>query len=274
MGVFDSSDKKNRSSDWLDLTDLAMVDLSKELNTALSPQDMVFGKFAKSEIIGIMRESNLLPMIEARGYHDTKIEINVLSDLDNRIFVKTQADEVLVHMRLKFSDFAMGRDMLEYKMVYIDWLLTQNVRLRPGTYKKNLFFGQEYPGLAIFVEITEFIRLLTKKLGAHGVFNIPEYFHDAVLFRNNFRYLDPRREGEFRALLDLSPKIRIRDLSNAIHNRQLVWKETGLEFQWFHGEMLTTIDPMLEAKVFHESYFKQVEEVREKAKFEWKGLYE
>lgn len=267
MGIFSASDKKSGSSDWLDLSELSMMDLSKDLNTALSPQEMVFGKFSKEEITDLMLESNLLPMLESRGYPHYKIEVSVLSELDNRIFVKTLDDQILVHMRLKFSDFSLKDENDVYKMVYIDWLLTQNIRFKPGTYNKPLFYGQEYPGLAVFVEITEFIRLLTKKIGANGVFNIPEYFHDSVLFRNTFKYMDPVKEGQFRALLAMSLTYRVRELSNAIHNKKLVWDKTGEEFDWFYGEMLTTIDPYLERKVFTDNYFEKVEEVKEQSKF-------
>lgn len=267
MGIFSGSDKKSKSSDWLDLSELDMVDLSRDLHTALSPDEMVFGKFSKEEITLLMEESKLLPMLKFRGYPDYKIDINVLSELDNRIFIKTPDDQILVHMRLKFSDFSLKKSNTQYKMVYIDWLLTQNIRFEPGSYKKDLFFGQEYPGLAVFVEITEFIRLLTKKLGAHGVFNIPEYFHDAVLFRNNFKYMDPEKEGLFRALLQLSVKSKIRKVSDAIHNGKLVWNKTNEVFEWYYGEMLTTIDPYLERKVFSEDYYAIVNETKEKSKF-------
>jgi hypothetical protein len=267
MGIFRSSDKKSQSSNWLDLSELEMVDLSKDLNTALSPENMVFGKFSKEEIHDLMIESNLLPLLKLRGYPDYVIEINVLSELDNRIIIKAPNDQVLVHMRLKFSDFSMKSKNNSYKMVYIDWLLTQNIKFKPGTYNKPLFFGQEYPGLAIFVEITEFIRLLTKRIGAHGVFNIPEYFHDAVLFRNNFRFIDPEKEGQFRALLKLSHRNRVRELSNAIHNNKLVWSDSGEIFEWFYGEMLTAIDPYLERTVFNEDYEKKMEQAKEKSHF-------
>ncbi|WCL48240.1 hypothetical protein [Leptospira sp. GIMC2001] len=267
MGIFSGSDKKSDGSEWLDLSSLEMVDLSRDLNTSLLPEEMVFGKFTKQEIFHLMDDSGLLDMLKDRGYSDYNIEIQVLSELDNRIFIKTNEGKVLVHIRLKYSDFSLKAYPDVFKMVYIDWLLTQNIRFVPGTYSKPLFYGQEYPGLAIFVEITEFIRLLTKKIGAHGVFNIPEYFHDAVLFRNNFKFIDPIKEGQFRALIELSATHRVREVSNAIHNKKLVWSETGLEFEWFHGEMLTAIDPYLESIVFTEDYFKKVTEVRKNSLF-------
>jgi hypothetical protein len=268
VGIFTNSDKRSDSNEWLDLSDLAMVDLSKELNTSLTPDDMVFGKFSKVEILSLMEESGLISMLHSRGYSTFNIEINVLSLLDNRIFVKTLNGEILVHIRLKYSDFRFNEKTEAFKMVYIDWLLTQNIKFIPGKYSKQLFYGQEYPGLAIFVEITEFIRLLTKKLGAHGVFNIPEYFHDAVLFRNNFKYIDPHKEGQFRALIELSISKRVRELSNAIHQKRLQWDdEAGELFDWFYGEMLTCVDPYLESTIFNDDYFRKVKESKAKCKF-------
>jgi hypothetical protein len=269
MGIFKNSDKKSDASEWLDLSDLALVDLSKEFNTALTPDDLVFGKFTKDEILAIMEECGLISMLHKRGYPSFNIDINVLSLLDNRIFVKTLNGDILIHIRLKYSDFSFKVIPDSFKMVYIDWLLTQNIKFQAGNYTKQLFYGQEYPGLAIFVEITEFIRLLTKKLGAHGVFNIPEYFHDAVLFRNHFKYVDPAKEGQFRALLQLSLTKRVRDLSNAIHQKKLVWDSTGEIFEWFYAEMLTCVDPFLETMVFNDEYYKKVEESKARTKFKF-----
>lgn len=263
MSIFSDSDKKSRSSNWLELPNIEEIDISKEFNVSLSPTTKVFGRFSKDEIYSMMEEADLLKIIKVRGYNEFNLEINIISPLDNRIFIKTKDGQILIHLRLKYSDFSLKNDVDRFKMVYIDWLLTQNIKLKPGTHRKELYYGQEYPGLGVIHEITKFIQILTEKLGAHGVFNVPEYFHDAVLFRNKFKYLDPEKEGKFRSLLSLSPKYKIHKISNAIHQEKVICIETNEILHWFYGEMLSPIDPYLKNKVFNEEYFKKVNKIKE-----------
>ncbi|EMM82226.1 hypothetical protein LEP1GSC037_3876 [Leptospira interrogans str. 2006001854] len=71
-------------------------------------------------------------------------------------------------------------------------------------------------------EITSFIKILAAKLGAYGAFNIPEYFHDAVLFHKSFQFVDPEKEGRFRAILQSFNRTNLRELSDQIHKEKFM----------------------------------------------------
>ncbi|MCU0825314.1 MAG: hypothetical protein MUF77_11810 [Leptospira sp.] len=266
MGVFSSTDKKKNQSDWLNLDELSLVDVSRELNTSLNMEPKLFNRFRKEEIDDLLKESGLLHAVEVRGFPKSFIELEVLNDYDNRIYIKTADKRILVHMRLKVSQFQMKGDDEQFPMIYIDWLLTQNLKFEPGGLKKELYFGQEYPGLNVLNEFTIFILNLSKTLGTSGAFNVPEYFHDAVLFSRKFRFIDPEKEGTFRALIKSFRGINLRNLSSRIHQNKVCFDD-GEPYQWKYGEMISCTDVYLEKKVFQESYFKKVEEVKEKTKF-------
>ncbi|GBF50591.1 hypothetical protein LPTSP4_21170 [Leptospira ryugenii] len=266
MGIFSSTDKKKGNTEWLNLDELSLVDVSKELNTSLNMEPRLFNRFRKEEVEEMLNEASLLKAIEKRGYPHSKLSIEVLNDYDNRIYVKTFDDQILIHMRLKVSEFHLRGDDEKFPMVYIDWLLTQNLHHSPERLKKELYFGQEYPGLNVFTEITNFIRILAKKLGSSGAFNVPEYFHDAVLFARKFRFIDPEKEGIFRALIKSFRGLNLRLLSSHIHKDRVSFSN-GEPYRWTYGEMISCTDPYLEKKVFHETYFKRVDEIKEKFSF-------
>ncbi len=254
MSIFSGSDKSTSGQSYIDPEALGLIDVNREFKTHLGIEDTLFNRFSAKEVQELLEEVGMFEMLAFRGFHHTKLEIQGISEVDNRIFIKTRENEILVHMRLKFSDFLFKKIQESFPMVYIDWLLSQNVRLGKLGEKKKLFEGQEYPGLNIMNEITLFIRMLSKKIGAAGAFNIPEYFHDAVLFHKNFRYLSPEKEGEFRALLRCFKKENLRSLSGAIHSHKILDHQSSEPYSWTYGEMVSCINTYLEKSLFDEEY--------------------
>lgn len=266
MGVFSSTDKKKNQENWLNLDELSLLDVSKDLNTSLNMEPKLFNRFRKEEVEDLLEQSGLLTAVKKRGILEPVVELEILNDYDNRVYVKTKQKKILVHTRLKVSQFQLKGSDDQFPMIYIDWLLTQNLNFEPATLKKELYFGQEYPGLNVLNEFTEFIQILSKKLGTSGAFNVPEYFHDAVLFSRKFRFIDPSKEGIFRALVKCFRKINLRNLSSLIHQNKVVFAN-GDPYEWKYGEMISCTDPYLEKKVFDESYFRKLEEVKNKYTF-------
>lgn len=266
MSIFSDSDKSAGQS-YIDPEALGLIDVNREFKTHLGIEDTLFNRFSVKEVEDLLKEAGMFEILSFRGFPETKLEIHGISDVDNRIFIKTKEDEILVHMRLKFSDFLFKKIKESFPMVYIDWLLSQNVRLGKLGEKKKLFEGQEYPGLNIMNEITQFIRMLTKKIGAAGAFNIPEYFHDAVLFHKNFKFLAPEKEGEFRALLRCFKKENLRTLSGAIHSGKILDAQTNQPYSWTYGEMVSSINTYLEKSLFDEEYDSIVARISESRNF-------
>ncbi|PJZ68661.1 hypothetical protein CH373_08275 [Leptospira perolatii] len=271
MGIFSESDKVKSGEGYIDPDALDLIDINREFKTNLGIEDTLFNRFSKEEVRTLLDESGMFDILSFRGFKRTVLEIQGISEVDNRIFIKTPPGEVLVHMRLKFSQFEFKKIGESFPMVYIDWLLSQNIshkKLRP---KRRLFAGQEYPGLNIMNEITAFIRLLAGKIGASGVFNIPEYFHDAVLFHKNFRFLNPEKEAEFRGLLHSFRKQSLRDVSAAIHSGMVIDSKTEQPYEWHYSEMVSCTSPFLEKSLFDEEYDSIVARISETKKFSRKN---
>jgi hypothetical protein len=211
-----------------------------------------------NEVKDILEAVGIFKKLEERGYWDYRLEVVHISDLDNRIFIKNKDKEILIHIRLKMNDYLIKKLERSFQMIYIDWLLTQNIKLGKLKEKKKLFSGQEYPGLNVFKEITSFITELMKKTGAKGVFNVPEYFHDAVLFQKNFLFIDPKKEAEFRTLIQTFKKLSLRELSYLIHSNKVYDQTEGGVYQWTYGEMLYTAEKFIQEQLFSPAYFQEV----------------
>ena len=217
----------------------------------------IFGKYTQEQVHMLMEWSGIFQALHDKGYSQTDVELQYLSDQDQRIFVR-EKDEVLIHIRLKLSSFhfRLHPGAPRKKLLYIDWLMTRH----PHTKKlrrDRLFPGQDMPGLGIFGHISDFITNMALGVGAKGAFNIPEYFHDAVLFHRQFRFYDPVREAFFRALLRDLRKHGIREISHALSENRVI-SGHGDPVSWTPAEMISALDPELEETLWRGEFFTKV----------------
>ena len=251
-----------RESKDFELTDLDPVDLNEDLNNGPLTQiqdgkTRIFGKFTEDEIYELMDWSDIFNQLRNKGYKDFTLELQYLSDLDQRIFVK-EGDDILIHIRLKLSHFRfrLHPGAPQKKLLHIDWLMTGHPRAK-RIRKERLFPGQELPGLGIFQQLADFITNLALGVGAKGAFNIPEYFHDALLFHREFNFYDPARESFFRALIRDLRRYGARRISNAL-SEGLVLNQNDEPVTWTPGEMISDLDPGLEEMLWTADYHTRV----------------
>lgn len=264
MNIFSSTDKIGPSfDDILNDDELDLVDLEHEFQSSHRLEKAFFGLFSQDEVEQMLDEAKIFTRLKQRGYSSWLLEVDPISDLDNRIYIRNQNREILLHMRLKLGNLTLAKLQETHKLVYIDWLLSQNVNYGKMQEKKKLFEGQEYPGLNIMKEVTHFISTLMVKVGANGAFNVPEYFHDAVLFHKNFRFVNPQKEGSFRKLLYTFRKYSLRRVSQFIHEKKIYPVGGSQPYEWKYGEMLHTKASYLLEKLFDEQYHQMVDQAYE-----------
>lgn len=226
----------------------------------------IFGKYSEDQVRDLMEQSGILPEIRRKGYETCQIELQYLSELDQRIFVR-YGSEVLLHLRLKLAHFRfrLNAGAPSRKLLYIDWLMTRHplsTRIRPD----RLFPGQDLPGLGIFPQVSTFIFDLACGIGAKGAFNIPEYFHDALLFHRQFRFYDPGREAFFLALIRDLRGFGVRKISMALAAGRITDRD-GSEVRWVPAEMIRLVDSELAGTVWSKDYFTKVVRNLKRLKF-------
>ncbi len=268
----DKRNKNNKSDKDLTLPELDEREILDDLNLKplvqgkVNDRVYIFGKFSEKEIFELMDWSGIFEKIKLKGYKNPELELQYLSDIDQRIFIKHES-EVLIHLRLKVSyfRFRFTSGVPTKKLLYIDWLMTRDP-LRKNQFKKSLFPGQDAPGLGIFYEISDFVFNLALGLGVKGAFNIPEYFHDAVLFHRQFRFYDPQREAFFRALIRDLRTSGAKKITEALKEGK-VFDNQNQVVTWLPGEMISIIDPEFSDYIWNKDYFHQVIRYLKRYKF-------
>lgn len=244
-----------------DFQDLEEIDFADELKGATHFNDgepRFLSTLTEAELWQALEKSQIIAEVKNRGYYPVKLEIEFLTERDHRFYLLFNKEKIL-HMRLRLSFFKLHRHPLmpATRLLFIDWMQSRHV-LKPDAGSRGLFPGQDVAGLGIFNRIDHFLRDLVVATHAYGGFNIPEYFHDALLFHRAFRFYDPAREAFFRALIrDLRPH-GAREISRALSDGR-VRNKKGEAMEWHGSEMLIfTHKPYAEA-IFDERYHKDVE---------------
>jgi len=68
-----------------------------------------------------------------------------------------------------------------FEMLHVEWLCLQNP-LAGFTRERPRLPGQRYPGLGLGYAAHNMTLLIAQRLGYHGVINVPEHFHLAVIY--------------------------------------------------------------------------------------------
>lgn len=251
-----------------DFHDLEEINFAEELPGAThfsGGEKLFLGTLSQQELWQLLERAQIIRELKDRGYHPVKLELEYLTERDHRFYLVFK-DEKILHMRLRLSHFKLHRHPLmpAMKMLFIDWLQSRHVLARGR--ERALFPGQDVPGLGIFNRIDHFLRNLVVETHAYGGFNIPEYFHDALLFHRAFRFYDPAREAFFRALLRDLRSDGAREISRALSDGRIRDRE-GKVMEWHGAEMLIfTHKPYAEA-IFDKRYYRAVEKEMAGLKF-------
>ncbi len=244
-----------------DFQDLEEIDFADELPAAthFSGREKLFlGSLSREELWQALEDSHIIAAVRERGYWPISLETEFLTERDHRFYLLFRNEKIL-HMRLRLSFFRLHRHPLmpAMKMLFIDWMQSRHV-LRGATHTRELFPGQDVPGLGIFSRIDIFLRNLVVATHAFGGFNIPEYFHDALLFHRAFRFYDPAREAFFRALMrDLRPH-GAREISRALSEGRIRNRKNEVQ-EWHGAEMLIFTHKPYAESIFDKRYDREVE---------------
>ncbi len=132
------------------------------------------------------------------------------------------------------------------RMLAVDWFtLTHwkgeplaNATRLPGQYAARTGHSREF--LVI-------LTLIARRLGLHGIEQSPFYFHNAVMYHEKTRFLDPVFQGQFEAMLRVMPRYGLRKLSWGIERGELYNLDTGEDFKWTPHTQLYALSPYLKA---------------------------
>ena len=229
-------DQKSKKD--FNLEDLDISSLDEDLHLDLERADHFLGHLTRLELERLIHQSGLMRSIKRAGYQDLELGVELLSPQDHRFWIQTVQGEKIYFIRLKARHYKMSGQLGARKLLSIDWVETRNIHSAraPG------FPGQQKPGLGFAVMMAQkrMLAALVAAIHADGGVTVPEYFHDAIMFKNifHFRFVNPVKAALFADLQDLMPAIRLRELSHAIHAGRVIDMVDNTVFQWSYGEMV------------------------------------
>ncbi|MCS6984715.1 MAG: hypothetical protein NZM25_06285 [Leptospiraceae bacterium] len=256
----------------IDLTDLSDTELLEGRSHILPSERPFLGLFSRDKVAELLEKAGITIALRRKGFYNFTLGFDTSKPQDQRLWIEdNETREKLLFMRLHLGNFLardIEVDLSELRLLFIDWLLLQNPRAEQK--KDKLFPGQKYPGLGLFPEVKQFLYYIVRDIHLDGAANLPEFFHDAVLFADKFLFVHPESQGIFEALRTQGRFLPLRHLSNLIHKGLVQISKGGGPFEVFEfrlGEMLVPHSQLLQDYFNSDHYKKQRKESSQNVRF-------
>ena len=230
-------------------------------------------KFSRKEITAIIRKSRLNNLLNEKGFDDWYIELDLSDSFSHYLYLRSrhlpQPDKYIAFLICRFGQYKIQAHLhtpeayqriskslpiKDLKMLDVKWLSLQNPELNFSNNKPRLP-GQRYPGSGLGRCVFELLKQQCRQQKADGISNIPEYFHNAVLYEG-FRFIDPIQDAMFCKMKeDLWNDIRTHTLSKvswAVSCGALYLSDQKV--QWKPGEFVLPLSFRLKAYFYSTSY--------------------
>jgi GNAT superfamily N-acetyltransferase len=237
------------------------VDLEPAALSATAPEGhkLFLGRFDETALRRELDAAGILDGLATRGYPEIALRVSA-SDGEHRLRILGRRGRIsLVELRVaEIASVASepfmrrrGLDVLSFLVVH--WAALQNPRGRFTSAKPRLP-GQLYPGLGLGKRLYDRLLAWARDFGKDGLMNLPEYFHNAVLYSSLFRFLSPARQGRFEALRRDLASLHVAAASAAVKEGRVFEQSSGTAFRWEPGEMVAPINERLRAYLDSEEY--------------------
>ncbi len=153
------------------------------------------------------------------------------------------------------------------RAIVLDWLNLQDPA-RPLTVDRVALPGQTHPGLGIFRRAQRLTIGYLRETDYDVAVNVPEYFHNAVLYSRYHRFFLPERQGRFLALKRDLLSYGLGRASHALashdHEDRVVLQEDGSIVQWTPAEQMLGLSRSMQEYFRDARYTRAVTEEMER----------
>jgi len=209
--------------DWDSLLNHEDVDDTLARKPASNPA--LFGLYTRAGLEYALFRYGLSSHVQRLGYSNPRVEleteegggrIRLLGDAQGQSYV-------LVELVLERRSLAQ-RDVL-----FVNWLALRHPLTRFSSSRPRLP-GQDVPGLGSAREVAELLALMAKRLGLDGVAFQPSWYHMAYAARYRARFVDPKRQGRFEALVRDLRGVPLLAATTAVEEGRV--KLNGQPYRW------------------------------------------
>lgn len=234
---------------------------------------ILFNHVTSERIMDDLAKAGILERVRRLGYHAIRPEFSGQDAFETRfcllaehpdiagpcILVDMRTRQAQMNVRCPFTD-----EDLNVRAVILDWLSMEDVSksLRTG---RIALPGQQHPGLGMFRRAYQLTLSYLRETDFDAVVNVPEYFHNAVLYSRDFKFFLPHWQGRFEALKrDLLPKglARVSHALTGTFEQKVEEVEQSRVVHWTPAEQVLPLSHEMRAYFHDIRYLRAVEEER------------
>lgn len=237
--------------------------------------DLYLNAFTRDEIKEALISSGIWEKIREQGFEKLLLEMDTTDPYHQRLclyFDKVSQTNLLAQIILSTGTFVPRNNFLKtvrvekMNMLIIEWLCLQNP-LKKFTPEKPRLPGQDYPGLGVGRITVELIKRVALNLKLDGVLNYPQYYHNAVMYSEIFRFYNPEVYGKMLAIKKVLKDFSFADSSWIVHSGCVIDKINRRKFIWKSEEMLLPLSNALQNYFSSSEYNNIVEKIINRSKF-------
>lgn len=193
--------------------------------------------------------------VEIAGVGQSVQTLRILDEATEQALVELSAGLVSA------GSAAAALPSTEHPWLSVEWLCLQDPR-RSFAAERPALPGQKHPGLGEGREVIELLLIMGWRLGCAGLFGHPAWFHNAVMYRIHFRFVDPAEDGRMRALLRTwrASGLGLGEFSRAVSSDGVVDDE-GSPIRWTPGFVVAPL--MAEAEFQDDAWYAAAKEASE-----------
>lgn len=213
-----------------------------------SSAERLLGFYSQVGVEHALEAYGVFNTLRARGYRHFEVRFE-LDDFTHGLRVYGDG-ALLCDCRLRqargASDpcIAVFQRDFEPELLVVEWLSLADPRAQ-FTAKRPQLPGQTHPGSGVAAEVFTLLTVSARRLGLHGVLEVPERLHNALLYGRRAHFIDPLMEGRFLALAELARQHSLAELAWAMEAGRIIDTRTDTPVVWAPREQLHPLDGRL-----------------------------
>ena len=221
--------------------DLDLADLQEELVDHGGGQRL-FGLIELERIMNDLENRGVITFLRSRGYQSLHPVLDRPDPYQERFRLlgshpnRPGEELLLMDLRARRGELEIPERGSTVALVW-DWLQLQDpVR----EFTRRPLPGQDHPGLGLFKELTQLMLEYVRETRVEALVNVPEFYHNAVLYAPLYKFFDPEREGWFQALRRDLKELGLADASFAVEEGR-VFGQDGRPIEWGPSEQVYAV---------------------------------
>ncbi len=254
---------------------ISEAELFSQLPQAMGPV-LFLGRYTLEDVVERLERSGLLPGLVQKGIKHPQVVLQPHKEDEHRLYILDEAATttiLLVELRLSLTKLIhpdpidIVHEAESHQMLSANWVLLQNP-YESFSEEKPALPGQEHPGLGLGRKCHQFLARLAGELHCDGVLNYPQFYHNALFYRDEYFFLDPAQQGQLMAMIRDLSKYPVHVASRAIAEGKLKDVHQDRLLEWSPEVMVCPLQEELRRYFESRNYRGIVEQAMQSQEFD------